>query len=80
MAYKNDGKIIGVVQAIVEEETMLLKSLPTPYHCFISLFAIPLAASVRRHLKLDHKIDLQPGTTTSWGLIYSLSAKKLVVL
>lgn len=77
VAYEEDTMIIGLDQAIDEKETELLKTRPAPYHPFLSPLGSPLAASLPRHRKFDHAIDLEPGTTAPWGAIYSLLAKEL---
>lgn len=80
VAYKEDFQIIGLVLGIQDEELEILTKLPGSYYHFISLFSSPLAKSLPSHTQFDHAIDLEPGKTTSWGPIYSLSQKELKIL
>ena len=65
---------------IESPEPELLKSLPSEYSDFVSLFSPATSELLPEHRPYDISIELQPGTSPPWGPIYALSNPELEAL
>ncbi|KAG5736000.1 hypothetical protein E4T56_gene18382 [Termitomyces sp. T112] len=62
------------------EEQILYKVVPLEYHEFVDIFSEGRAKEFPPHHSYDHKIDLEEGTSPSFGKIYNMSEIELWVL
>jgi hypothetical protein len=65
---------------LAAEYDALHPQIPQQYHNFLNVFSKSKGTSLPPRRTYDHKIELEPGTTLPFGLIYSLSEVEQLAL